>query len=142
MGGKQAAADICVLCNRYFCVYLSACVFSFSRVYQYGGYTQGFVSQRVSDVRCLAFVSLCHIESTGRIPSSNLLKQASVKSISPVVQQIKHFKVSRPIFCFLGLKLRSRRATALIIAHLFQPFFLQTNDIQVEICSQSIALVE
>lgn len=47
-------------------------------LYQYGGYTQGFISQRVSDVGRLAIVSLCHIQTAGRIPRSNLLKRFTI----------------------------------------------------------------
>lgn len=50
-----------------------------SCLYQYGGYTQGFISQRVRDVGRLAVVSLCHIQPARRIPRSNLLKQFTLE---------------------------------------------------------------
>lgn len=86
-------------------------LFSCERVYQYGGYTQGFVSQRVSNIRCLAFVSLCHIQTAGRVPCSNLLKQFSVKSTaSSLVYGSGYFKGSTTTVFFSFLKLRSHTA--------------------------------
>ena len=41
-------------------------------VYQYGGDTEGFVSQRVCDVGCLALVVVRHVQATGRVPRSYL----------------------------------------------------------------------
>lgn len=57
------------------CVFVECLCSHLFSVYQYGGYTQGFISKRVCDVGCLAIVSLCHIQATGGIPCSNLLKQ-------------------------------------------------------------------
>lgn len=92
----------------YLLIVFGLLLFSFECVYQYGGYTQGFVSQGVSNIGCLALVSLCHIQTAGRIPCSNLLKQFSVKSTARcLVYGSGCFKGTTTTVCFFSLKLRS-----------------------------------
>lgn len=129
--GKHIYQSFLSVCIWQLCVLLFVCV------YQYGGNTQGLVSQRVRDVGRLASVRLCHIQTAGRIPCSNLWNN-SASSLSHCLQE--DFKAS-----WHTLSLNSKvihHQLHQCVTHLFQPLLLQTDDIQVEICPQSIGLVE